>query len=49
MKLIVNWYIAKYCDERDMETLIVTGDKDALQLASDKVKILYKSYNNLNI
>ena len=43
--------LAKYCDERDMETLIVTGDKDALQLASDKVKILFtkRGITNLEI
>lgn len=33
--------LAKYCDDKNIETLIVTGDKDALQLATDKTKILF--------
>lgn len=32
--------IARDAEERDIEPLIITGDKDALQLATDKTKIL---------
>ncbi len=32
--------LSKYCEARGMESLIVTGDKDALQLASKTTKIL---------
>lgn len=32
--------LSKYCEGQGMESLIVTGDRDALQLASDQVKIL---------
>ena len=32
--------LSKYCEARDMESLVVTGDKDALQLASKTTKIL---------
>lgn len=43
--------LAKYCEGRDFESLIVTGDKDALQLASNKTKILItkKGISNLEI
>ncbi|TCO80010.1 DNA polymerase I [Marinisporobacter balticus] len=32
--------IAKFCEERDVYPIIITGDRDALQLASDKTKVL---------
>ena len=32
--------LVKYCEEKNLETLVVTGDRDALQLASDHTKIL---------
>ena len=32
--------LSKYCEAKGMESLIVTGDKDALQLASKTTKIL---------
>lgn len=32
--------LGRYCERNDIESLIVTGDRDALQLASDKIKIL---------
>ncbi len=32
--------ISKICDENDVECLIATGDKDDLQLASEKTKVL---------
>lgn len=43
--------LAKYCEVNDMESLIVTGDKDALQLASNRTKILFtkKGISNLEI
>lgn len=43
--------LAKYCDDKDIETLIVTGDKDTLQLATDKTKILFtrRGITNLEI
>lgn len=43
--------LAKYCEGRDFESLIVTGDKDALQLASNRTKILItkKGISNLEI
>ena len=43
--------LAKYCDEKNMETLIVTGDRDTLQLATDKTKILFtkRGISNLEI
>lgn len=41
--------IARFCEERDFEVIIVTGDKDALQLVSDKVKVMItrKGISNL--
>lgn len=33
--------LSRYCEEKDIEALIVTGDRDALQLVSDKVKVIY--------
>ena len=33
--------VSKNAEERGFETLIVTGDKDELQLASDKTKIIF--------
>ncbi len=41
--------LAKYCENRGLESLIVTGDKDALQLASDKTKVLYTRRGISNI
>ncbi len=41
--------ISKYFDDRDIETLIVTGDRDALQLATDKTKILFTKRGITNI
>ncbi len=43
--------LAKYCDDKNMETLIVTGDRDTLQLATDKTKILFtkRGISNLEI
>ncbi|ABR49264.1 DNA polymerase I [Alkaliphilus metalliredigens QYMF] len=43
--------LSKYAEEQDIECLIVTGDKDALQLASEKVKILFtkKGISSLEI
>lgn len=32
--------ISKHAESKDMEVLIVTGDRDALQLASDNVKVM---------
>lgn len=32
--------IARFCEERDFEVIIVTGDRDALQLVSDNVKVM---------
>lgn len=32
--------ISKHCDDLGMQTLIVTGDRDAFQLISDKVRVL---------
>lgn len=32
--------ISKHCDDHGMQTLIVTGDRDAFQLISDKVRVL---------
>ena len=32
--------VSRICDEKDIECLVLTGDKDDLQLASDKTKIL---------
>jgi len=33
--------VSKYFESQDIETLIITGDRDSFQLASDKVKILF--------
>ncbi|QBD85505.1 DNA polymerase I [Clostridium tetani] len=33
--------LSKFAEEKDIEVYIVTGDKDALQLASDTTKILF--------
>ncbi len=33
--------ISRNCDEKDLETLVITGDKDALQLITDKTKVLF--------
>ena len=33
--------LAKHCEEKGFESLIVTGDKDALQLTSDCTKVLF--------
>lgn len=33
--------IAKYCEGQGIESLIVTGDRDALQLTSDRTKVLF--------
>lgn len=33
--------LAAYSDDKGIETLIVTGDRDALQLATDKTKVLF--------
>ncbi len=41
--------LAKHCEERNFESLIVTGDRDALQLASDKTKILFTKRGISNI
>ncbi|KAB3539036.1 DNA polymerase I [Alkaliphilus pronyensis] len=43
--------LSKLCEEKGMESLIVTGDKDALQLASQTTKILItkKGISNLEI
>ncbi|HZJ77050.1 MAG TPA: DNA polymerase I [Oscillospiraceae bacterium] len=43
--------LAKYCDDKNIETLIVTGDRDTLQLATDKTKILFtkRGISNLEI
>lgn len=43
--------LAKHCEEKDFESLIVTGDKDALQLASKNTKILItkKGISNLEV
>ncbi|MFT9493615.1 DNA polymerase I [Anaerosolibacter sp.] len=32
--------LVKYAENKELEVIVVTGDKDALQLASDKTKIL---------
>ncbi len=32
--------LVKYCEGKNVESMVVTGDRDALQLASDKTKIL---------
>ncbi|MCT4562782.1 MAG: DNA polymerase I [Maledivibacter sp.] len=41
--------IARLCEERDFEVIIVTGDRDALQLVSDNVKVMItrKGISNL--
>lgn len=31
--------VSKYCDERDIEAVIVTGDRDSFQLISEKTRI----------
>ncbi|SET75932.1 DNA polymerase I [Natronincola peptidivorans] len=43
--------LAKYCEENAFESFIVTGDKDALQLATDRTKILItkKGISNLAV
>ncbi len=43
--------LAKYCERQDIECLIVTGDKDALQLISPQVKVLItrKGISSLDI
>lgn len=33
--------LSKYCEERGLEVFIVTGDRDALQLVSKRVKVIY--------
>lgn len=33
--------VSKYFESQDIETLIITGDRDSFQLASDKIKILF--------
>lgn len=33
--------VSKYFEKEDIEVLIITGDRDSFQLASDKVKILF--------
>lgn len=33
--------LAKYCESEGLESLIVTGDRDALQLTSDRTKVLF--------
>lgn len=33
--------ISRYCEENDLETTIITGDRDSFQLASDKTRILF--------
>jgi len=33
--------LSRYCEEKNIEVFIVTGDRDALQLVSDKVKVIY--------
>lgn len=33
--------LANYCEEKGLESLIVTGDRDALQLTSDLTKVLF--------
>jgi DNA polymerase I len=43
--------LARHCQQNEIESLIVTGDKDALQLVSDKTKVLItkKGISNLEI
>lgn len=43
--------LAKYCSENDFEVLIVTGDRDALQLVSENIKVFItkKGITNLEI
>ncbi|WP_026476192.1 DNA polymerase I [Alkaliphilus transvaalensis] len=43
--------LSKYCENKEMECLIVTGDKDALQLVSQDVKVLItrKGISSLDI
>ncbi len=33
--------LSKHCEEKGLESLIVTGDRDALQLTSDRTKVLF--------
>ncbi len=33
--------VAKHCDDRDIECLIITGDRDALQLTTNHTKVLF--------
>ncbi len=43
--------LAKYCDEKDFEVIVVTGDRDALQLVTDNTKVLItrRGITNLEI
>lgn len=43
--------IARFCEERDFEVIIVTGDRDALQLVSENVKVMItkKGISNLEV
>ncbi|HZK57149.1 MAG TPA: DNA polymerase I [Clostridia bacterium] len=43
--------LSEYCDNKGIETLIVTGDKDAFQLATDRTKVLFtkRGITNLEI
>ncbi|AKL94921.1 DNA polymerase I [Clostridium aceticum] len=43
--------LAKYCEGQDFESLIVTGDRDALQLTSSSTKVLFtkKGISSLEI
>jgi len=43
--------LAKYCEDQGMSVIIVTGDKDALQLVTDNIKVLItrKGITNLEI
>lgn len=43
--------LSKFCEREGIETLVVTGDRDALQLVSDHVKILFtkKGISSLEI
>ncbi|MFW5647983.1 MAG: DNA polymerase I [Candidatus Alkaliphilus sp. MAG34] len=41
--------LSEYCDNKGIETLIVTGDKDAFQLTTDRTKVLFTKRGITNL